>query len=318
MYTITLLKNEQFNKLPYKDADISLGLADYKNKKAYVRESGIPALDVLIAGHEIHELLAKVSPHEEDGIRYKKGGAARSIVPMVLGTIVGSLTGMPWLGAVLGGLSGGGMGAYAQSNHPELGWQAPVMGAIGGAAGGYGGTNMVQGAQAGWGAAGQGASLGSKLGSAAQGAVWGTAGSGAGAQSLLGAGGKSVGLFGPGTAIGGMASSTLGKGAMSMMGNNVLQSMMSPGTQSSGQNYQTSAGYGGYNPYMSSQGSMMTQSIKSTNPVSGGFSSAVTNKDNMLSDNVDEGNSKIPGIQNQIPLLMQRNPWWNVQTMGGY
>jgi hypothetical protein len=227
-FTIQLLPSAQFDRLPYK-TEGALGLADYKHGKAYVRRTGIPAVDLLNINHELQELLADVSPHEEDGIRYKKGGAARSIVPMVLGTIVGTFTGMPWLGAAIGGASGFGMGAYATSNHPELGWQAPVFGALSGAAGGYGGTTALQGGMAGWGAS-AGQSLGSRLLSAGQGALFGTTGSAAAgtAQSLLAGpvGGASygagVGLLGSGTLGGALMGNSLVKNAGSLAATTLL------------------------------------------------------------------------------------------------
>ena len=74
MYTIKLLSNEEFDKLPYKHVKTSLGLADPKAGKAFVRATGVKDWDMATISHEVDELVAKVSPHEEDGIRYKGGG----------------------------------------------------------------------------------------------------------------------------------------------------------------------------------------------------------------------------------------------------
>jgi hypothetical protein len=170
MYTISVLPPKKFEKLPYNDVDVAFGLADKKKGRAYVKESGIPALDLLNVGHEIHELVSNISAHEEDGIRYKKGRQIASIVaPIALGLLTGgtgfSLLGMsPALtGSVLGAAAGGGI------------TQSP-MGALGGALGGFGGAGLGSGAAAGWGAASTtpGATLGTKLAGAAQGALFGT------------------------------------------------------------------------------------------------------------------------------------------------
>lgn len=71
MYTIKILKSEEYDKLPYKHAKTSLGCADPKTGKAYVRATGVKEWDMATLSHEVDELVAKVSPHEEDGIRYK-------------------------------------------------------------------------------------------------------------------------------------------------------------------------------------------------------------------------------------------------------
>lgn len=74
MYTIKILSNDEYDKLPYKHAKTSLGCADQKSGKAFVRATGVKEWDMKTLSHEIDELVAKVSPHEEDGIRYKGGG----------------------------------------------------------------------------------------------------------------------------------------------------------------------------------------------------------------------------------------------------
>jgi len=73
MYVVRVLENEEFNKLPYKHAKTALGLADKKKNTAYVRSTGCQGFDMFTIQHEIEELTKKISPHEEDGIRYKKG-----------------------------------------------------------------------------------------------------------------------------------------------------------------------------------------------------------------------------------------------------
>lgn len=71
-YKIKVLSNEDYDNLPYKHAKTSLGCADPVSQTAYIRNTGVPAIDQSTMQHELEELLATVSPHEEDGIRYKK------------------------------------------------------------------------------------------------------------------------------------------------------------------------------------------------------------------------------------------------------
>ena len=70
-YTLHYLNDKEFDNLPYKHVKTSLGCADEKTGNAYVRRTGINPIDEFTTEHEIAELVAKVSPHEEDGIRYK-------------------------------------------------------------------------------------------------------------------------------------------------------------------------------------------------------------------------------------------------------
>jgi hypothetical protein len=70
-YTLHYLNDKEFDNLPYKHVRTSLGCADEKTGNAYVRRTGIKPIDEFTTDHEISELIAKVSPHEEDGIRYK-------------------------------------------------------------------------------------------------------------------------------------------------------------------------------------------------------------------------------------------------------
>lgn len=71
MYTVKVLTEKDFDALPYKHAKTSLGLADAKTGVAYVRDTGYNDITKGTIEHELDELMAKVSPHEEDGIRYK-------------------------------------------------------------------------------------------------------------------------------------------------------------------------------------------------------------------------------------------------------
>ena len=175
-YTVKYLDNFTYDNLPFKEVKESLGCADPKNRIAYVRRTGIRPLDMFVADHEIEELINKYSTHEdEDGIRYKKGGAARNILPTIFGTALGSVFGMPWLGAAIGAASNVGMQQYAQAGHPEqLGKPGQIgniltQGLVGGL-GGYGGTTLATGAIKGATAAGTNPATSGLLGRIAGGA----------------------------------------------------------------------------------------------------------------------------------------------------
>jgi len=127
MYTVKILSEKEFDGLPYKHAKTSLGLADAKTGVAYVRDTGYNDITKHTIDHELDELIAKTSPHEEDGIRYKNlaslaGGAGSGI----LSSMVPALKGFaPLISAGVGaavnkdknylqgaaqGLAGGGIG----------------------------------------------------------------------------------------------------------------------------------------------------------------------------------------------------------------
>jgi hypothetical protein len=330
MYSINLLNDKQFDSLPYKDVDISLGLADYKNKRAYVRESGIPALDLLVMGHEIQELVADVSPHEEDGIRYKKGGWARSIVPMILGGLATVLTGggaAPLLGATMsalvgagvGAASGAGMGAYAESNHPEL-KGATLTGALGGGLGGWGLGQAGLGALAGWGSAsGQGA--GAQLLAAGKGALGGVATQGPVTAAQAASGATTLpsvgGIFGTSAGLGRVANAlpfgktALGQTAYASSASNLLNNYNSQVANVGNKAYnQTNTNdnfvpnsYYSFNsglPYSSN-----TQAIKPT-PSLSGFSSSLMNSGFMGGDQTSYADAIIPGVKYQPNIFTWR------------
>lgn len=76
MYTIKILDSKDYDQLPYKKAKTSLGCADAKKGVAFVRKTGNKEWDMATLSHEVDELVAKISPHEEDGIRYKDSGGS--------------------------------------------------------------------------------------------------------------------------------------------------------------------------------------------------------------------------------------------------
>ena len=85
MYTVRILSEKDFDALPYKHAKTSLGLADAKTGVAYVRDTGYNDITKGTIEHELDELMATVSPQEEDGIRYKNlaslaGGAGSGLL----------------------------------------------------------------------------------------------------------------------------------------------------------------------------------------------------------------------------------------------
>jgi len=89
MYTVKILSEKDFDGLPYKHAKTSLGLADAKTGVAYVRDTGYNDITKETINHELDELMASVSPHEEDGIRYKNlaslaGGAGSGILSSMI------------------------------------------------------------------------------------------------------------------------------------------------------------------------------------------------------------------------------------------
>ena len=174
-YEIHILENDEFDKLPYKHTKAALGMSDAATGQAYIRRTGIAALDAGTIRHEFDELLQKISPHEEDGIRYKSGGALGRILGPVLGGILAIPTGgLSLLGSGL--LSGGitaGTGAFSRAKKPDKYGQntfgsflkdAAIGGVSGAGAGAVG---------SGLGAGFRGASGGifSKLGGALKGAV---------------------------------------------------------------------------------------------------------------------------------------------------
>ena len=89
MYTIKVLSEADFEKLPYKHVKTSLGLADAKTGVAYVRDTGYNDITKDTIAHELDELMMTVSPHEEDGIRYKNlkslgAGAGAGILSSII------------------------------------------------------------------------------------------------------------------------------------------------------------------------------------------------------------------------------------------
>ena len=105
-YTVKILSSEEFNKLPFKriqnNPDAIHGAADKKNRIAYVKDTGFNDLTKANIGHELDELMANVSPHEEDGIRYKdysqmfsSFGSSIPAIGKVAGPVLGAVGQVP-------------------------------------------------------------------------------------------------------------------------------------------------------------------------------------------------------------------------------
>jgi len=119
MYTIKILNDTEFDKLPHKRAKEALGCADAKKQVAWVRQTGVQGLDMFTIQHEVEELAKKISPHEEDGIRYKKGrDIMGSIGPMILGAF----------NPLLGAAASAGYTGYKVSKGEAEPWQIPMAG----------------------------------------------------------------------------------------------------------------------------------------------------------------------------------------------
>jgi hypothetical protein len=174
MYEINILENDEFDALPYKHAKTALGMADAATGKAYIRRTGIEALDANTIRHEFDELLQKISPHEEDGIRYKSGGGLGSIFAPILGGLAYLIN--PALGVAVGAALKAGTSAYSSSVKPEKYGENTFGSVLGNAAvgglGAYGAGNLASGALSGFKAAGEaGKGFFGKLGGALKGAT---------------------------------------------------------------------------------------------------------------------------------------------------
>lgn len=133
MYTLKILSEQDFDKLPYKHAKRSLGLADAKTGVAFVRDTGYNDITKATISHELDELVANVSPHEEDGIRYK------SLASLGAGAGAGALSSMiPGLKNISPLISAG-AGALANRKGE------PLKGALQGFAGGGAGSALLGG-----------------------------------------------------------------------------------------------------------------------------------------------------------------------------
>ena len=95
-YTIKILSPDDFGKLPFSriQEDGVLGAADSKSGVAYIKDTGYNDITKDVISHELEELMAKESPHEDaDGIRYFSLGGLFSSIGSGLGSIGSSIWG---------------------------------------------------------------------------------------------------------------------------------------------------------------------------------------------------------------------------------
>lgn len=178
-YEIRIMDHEEFDALPYKKAKQSVGLADPKTNVAYIRHTGVKGLDENTISHEFDELIMKVSPHEEDGIRYK-GWWIPIIKALAKFVASKALPALIAKGAIIGGTVGGLKSKLSGGDFWGRGMGQGALwggagGALGGMAGGLGsGTSQVANVA---GQSGQiSGSLGSQIGAQSIGDILGTVG----------------------------------------------------------------------------------------------------------------------------------------------
>jgi len=140
-FTVKVLPSEEFDKLPFKriqnNPSSVYGAADKKSRIAYVRDTGFNDFTKANIGHELDELMAETSPHEEDGIRYKdfsqsfgNFGSSIPVIGKALGPVLKGVGGLGDLaGAGLGkiGLPNFNIGSPSPSASPNI-FSAPSIG----------------------------------------------------------------------------------------------------------------------------------------------------------------------------------------------
>jgi hypothetical protein len=121
-YTIHILPDEEFEKLPVGKPKEAMGMTDAKRKIAWVRQTGVKDLDDHTIRHEFDELMSGTSLHEEDGIRYKKGG---NIFKAIVSALAFAVPGIgPILGPVVSGAAVGHSASQAQKQGRQASEQA--------------------------------------------------------------------------------------------------------------------------------------------------------------------------------------------------
>ena len=153
-YKIFVVDDDDFDNLhkdlPYMTKEKlkdSMGFANPKTMEAYVRKTGVAEIDDITMEHEFQELLAKTSPDEIDGIRYKK--VFKDIIAPYILPVVGALLGGP-AGATLGigstiGSALGGAAASAAGQYGTTGKVSALPTILGGLGGGTLGAGMSGG-----------------------------------------------------------------------------------------------------------------------------------------------------------------------------
>lgn len=129
-YRVSFLDDEQFERLPGKDMEEKIGVAYPETGEAFVRKSGSNVVDLFTAAHELEHLEGNsLKEHfdSENGCYYKNLGNALGPI----GTVVGSMFGMPEIGGALGqiGSSMFGQGPKQQQSQmqmPNFNFQPPT------------------------------------------------------------------------------------------------------------------------------------------------------------------------------------------------
>ncbi len=194
-YKVFLLDDGDFDNLhkdlPYMKKEKlknSFGFANPKTNEAYIRKTGVKEIDDSTIEHELQELLVKISPDEEDGIRYKSGGSLGRILGPIVGAVLTPVLGPG--GPLIGAAISGGTRLHSQSKKPEK-FGKPTFGSIAGralegGAGSFLGGKAITGGLAGVNAAGAaGKGFVGKVGGAVKGAASGLFGTGGAAKGPL-------------------------------------------------------------------------------------------------------------------------------------
>ena len=139
MYEIKVLSGHDFDSLPStitrgSDISDSLGFADRRTGRAYVRYSAHPELQKYLINHELDELEANESTHEDgNGIRHKK--FFKQLFAPFIAPVLASL--IPGIGPIAGPLTAGVGQAINKSTEPGKQSFGELLGAgFGGATGG--------------------------------------------------------------------------------------------------------------------------------------------------------------------------------------
>lgn len=115
-YSVKFLDDKEFESLPYPDMETSLGVADPEKKQAFVRKTGIKALDYWNLAHEVEHLEegheGKHADHFKNGVYYKSFGDTLQAVSPVLSFI-------PGVGPLLSAGAGIGGGLMGKGNNKQ-------------------------------------------------------------------------------------------------------------------------------------------------------------------------------------------------------
>lgn len=139
-YNISFMDANEFEALSmvnprYQNTKDDFGFADTVTNRIFVRKTGLKPLDMFITAHEIEEILAKNSSHEDEfKIRHKKG---RDIFAPI-GTAL--LAMIPGIGPPLAAVAQAGYTAYKVKKEEAQPWQIPLNAAMA-----FAGGKMAQG-----------------------------------------------------------------------------------------------------------------------------------------------------------------------------